>query len=81
MKNRKPRKVVKGVVISNKMDKTAVVKVERKIKHPKYNKLVARSRKCYAHDEGNLAQIGQEVLLMETRPLSKLKKYRIIQGK
>ncbi len=76
---RKDRKIIKGIVVSNKMDKTAVVKVIRKMRHPKYEKLVETAKKYYAHDETNAAVVGQEVSLMETRPLSKLKRFRIVQ--
>ena len=76
---RTTRKLIKGIVVSNKMDKTAVVKVIRKMRHPKYEKLVETTKKYYAHDESNSAQIGQEVTIMETRPLSKLKRFRIVQ--
>ena len=79
MNKREPRKLIKGLVVSNKMDKTAVVKVVRKVKHPKYQKLVERVKKYYAHDEENKAEVGQEVMIMETRPLSKTKRFRIVQ--
>lgn len=71
------RKVKKGLVISNKMDKTAVVRVTRTIRHPRYKKVISRYKKYYAHDENNQAQIGQEVTIVETRPISKLKRWRI----
>ena len=76
---RKDRKIIKGIVVSNKMDKTAVVKVVKKMRHPKYEKLVETTKKYYAHDENNSAQEGQEVFIMETRPLSKLKRFRIVE--
>ena len=69
---------MKGIVVSNKMDKTATVKVTRKVRHPKYEKLVESWKKYYAHDENNEAQIGQEVKIVETRPLSKNKRWRIL---
>lgn len=72
------RKVLKGIVVSNKMDKTATIKVVRKVRHPKYEKLVESAKKYYAHDEKNEAQIGQEVKIVETRPLSKSKRWRIL---
>lgn len=73
------RKENVGVVISNKMDKTVTVKVTRKMRHPKYGKVIERSTKFYAHDESNAAQIGQTVRIMETRPLSKLKRWRVVE--
>lgn len=71
------RKVQKGIVISNKMEKTVVVKVERTFRHPKYGKVVTRAKKFYAHNESPL-QIGDEVEIVETRPLSKLKRWRVV---
>ena len=78
---RKERKLIKGIVISDKMDKTVVVKVVRKMRHPKYEKLVEIAKKYYAHDDSNLVKIGQEVMIMETRPLSKLKRFRVVESK
>ena len=72
------RKVRTGTVISNAMNKSIVVRVDRKISHPLYNKPVMRSAKLYAHDEKNEANIGDTVRLMETRPLSKLKRWRLV---
>lgn len=72
------RKVKKGIVVSNKMEKTVVVKVERTMPHPKYGKIVTRSKKYYAHNESTPLQIGDEVQIMETRPLSKLKRWRVV---
>ncbi|WP_068466982.1 30S ribosomal protein S17 [Candidatus Protochlamydia phocaeensis] len=72
------RKVKKGVVVSNKMQKTVVVKVERTFRHPKYGKVVTRGKKYYAHNESAPLQIGDEVKIMETRPLSKLKRWRVV---
>jgi len=71
------RKVKKGIVVSNKMQKTVVVKVEHTMRHPQYEKVVTRSKKYYAHNESPL-QIGDEVKIMETRPLSKLKRWRVV---
>jgi small subunit ribosomal protein S17 len=68
-----------GIVISNKMDKTVVVKVTRKIRHEKYGKVMERSKKCYAHDNSDAIEIGQKVRIMETRPLSKLKRWRVVE--
>ena len=67
------RKTRVGVVISNKMDKTLVVEHVARVPHPKFNKIVKRSKKYYVHDEDNQAQIGDRVRIVETRPLSKLK--------
>lgn len=72
------RKVKKGVVVSNKMQKTVVVKVERTFSHPQYGKIVTRGKKYYAHNESGDLQIGDEVKIMETRPLSKLKRWRVV---
>ena len=74
---RSVRKVREGVVVSNKMDKTAVVAVVSRVRHPKYNKMVLQTKKLYAHDETNDANIGDKVRVMETRPLSKNKRWRI----
>jgi len=76
---RNMRKVRKGTVISDKMDKTVVVKVETLKKHPKYHKFVKRSKKYIAHDENNECRIGDVVELMETRPLSKTKRWRVVR--
>ncbi len=73
------RKERVGVVTSNKMDKSVVVVVERKVKHPKYGKFVKQSKKFYAHDEKNDCNIGDTVKIMETRPLSKLKCWRLVE--
>ena len=68
-----------GVVVSNKMEKSIVVLVERKVKHPKYGKFVKKSTKFMAHDEKNEASIGDTVRIMETRPLSKNKCWRLVE--
>ncbi|HEY8366356.1 MAG TPA: 30S ribosomal protein S17 [Bacteroidia bacterium] len=73
------RKEKIGVVTSNKMDKTIVVSVERKVKHPLYGKFVKTSKKFYAHDEKAECGIGDTVRIMETRPLSKLKNWRLVE--
>ncbi len=73
------RKVQKGRVISNKMDKTVVVSVERTMRHHKYGKVVEHKTKCYAHHEGDPLEIGTIVDIMETRPLSKLKRWRVVE--
>ena len=68
-----------GVVVSNKMDKSIVVLVERKVKHPKYGKFVKKSTRFMAHDEKNECNIGDTVRIMETRPLSKNKCWRLVE--
>jgi len=68
-----------GVVVSNKMDKSIVILVERKVKHPMYGKFVKKSTKFMAHDEKNEANIGDTVRIMETRPLSKNKCWRLVE--
>lgn len=72
------RKVKKGTVVSNKMQKTVVVKVERSFRHPVYGKVVTRAKKFYAHNEGKELQLGDVVQIIETRPLSKLKRWRVV---
>lgn len=72
------RKVQKGIVVSNKMQKTVIVKVERTFRHPIYGKVVTRAKKFYAHNEAAPLQIGDEVQIVETRPLSKLKRWRVV---
>ena len=77
--SRHARKVREGVVVSNKMDKTAVVAVVERVRHPKYGKFMMRTKKLYAHDETNDVNIGDKVRLMETRPLSKNKRWRVTE--
>jgi small subunit ribosomal protein S17 len=72
------RKVKKGVVISNKMQKTVVVSVESTYRHPKYMKVVTRRKKYYAHNDGSPLELGAAVNIVETRPLSKLKRWRVV---
>lgn len=72
------RKVRVGVVVSDKPHKTVIVKVERRITHPMYGKSIARSQKYYAHDENNEYKVGDTVRITETRPLSKLKRWRVV---
>ncbi len=79
MTERKRRKTRVGVVASNKMTKTITVAVERKIKHPLYGKFLKRTTKFMAHDENNDCQIGDVVKIMETRPLSKIKRWRLVE--
>src|SRR5688572_33110956 len=73
------RKVREGVVVSDAMDKTAVVAVVERVRHPKYNKFVMRTKKLYAHDEQNDVNVGDKVRVMETRPLSKSKRWRVVE--
>ena len=73
------RKIRVGVVSSNKMDKSIVVLVERKVKHPLYGKFVKKSTKFHAHDEKNQCSIGDTVRIMETRPISKTKRWRLVE--
>ena len=74
-----PRKTREGLVVSDKMDKTVVVVVEDRVKHPLYGKVMRRTRKLNAHDEQNACGIGDRVLLMETRPLSATKRWRVVE--
>jgi small subunit ribosomal protein S17 len=73
------RKTKRGVVTSNKMQKTVVVAVKRTYKHPQYDKIITRSKKFYAHNEAKPLQIGDEVEIVETRPLSKTKRWRVVE--
>lgn len=75
---RQQRKILEGEVISNKMEKTVVVKVTHRMRHPLYNKLVERWKKYYAHNENDNIKKGDQVTIMETRPLSKMKRWRVI---
>jgi small subunit ribosomal protein S17 len=77
--DRNSRKVVVGKVVSNKPDKTIVVLIERRFKHPIYGKTLRKSTRFYAHDEKNDCHMGDIVELMETRPISKLKRWRLVQ--
>ncbi|MCH1430915.1 MAG: 30S ribosomal protein S17 [Chlamydiales bacterium] len=76
--NVKHKKVKKGIVVSDKMDKSIVVRVGRDIRHPRYQKVVTMYKRYYAHDEKNEARIGDEVTIEETRPLSKSKCWRVV---
>jgi small subunit ribosomal protein S17 len=78
METRNLRKTRQGVVISNKMEKSIVVAAKFKEKHPLYGKFVQKTKKYHAHDENNEAQVGDTVLIMETRPLSKTKRWRLV---
>jgi small subunit ribosomal protein S17 len=73
------RKVREGLVVSDKMDKTIVVSVEDRVKHPLYGKVIRRTSKVKAHDENNTAGVGDRVRLMETRPLSATKRWRLVE--
>jgi small subunit ribosomal protein S17 len=73
------RKVREGLVVSDKMQKTVVVEVEDRVKHPLYGKVMRRTSKLKAHDEQNACGIGDRVLLMETRPLSATKRWRVVE--
>ena len=73
------RKTREGLVVSDKMDKTVVVAVEDRVKHPKYGKVLRRTKKYKAHDEKNECGVGDRVLLMETRPLSATKRWRVAE--
>jgi small subunit ribosomal protein S17 len=76
---RSARKVREGNVVSDKMDKTVVVAVIERIRHPKYGKFMMRTKKLYAHDEANDAHVGDKVRVMETRPFSKNKRWRLVE--
>ena len=73
------RKVREGLVVSNAMDKTAVVAVIERVRHPRYAKTVQRTKRLYAHDPENDLRVGDRVRLAETRPLSKLKRWRVVE--
>ena len=73
------RKVRVGMVVSDKMDKTCVVAIEDNVKHPVYGKIIKRTLKVHAHDENNECGIGDKVEIMETRPLSKTKRWRVVE--
>ena len=76
---RNRRKTREGVVVSDKMDKTVVVVVEDRVKHPLYGKVLRRNSRLKAHDEANACGVGDRVLLMETRPLSATKRWRVVE--
>jgi small subunit ribosomal protein S17 len=79
MAERNLRKTKLGVVSSNKMDKTITVNVERKVKHPLYGKFLKKTTKFHAHDEKNECSIGDTVKIMESRPMSKTKRWRLVE--
>ena len=73
-----PKRVLTGTIVSDKTDKTVVVRVERRVKHPLYGKIIKRSKKYHAHDEGNEFKEGQIVRIEETRPISKTKTWKVL---
>jgi small subunit ribosomal protein S17 len=73
-----PKRVLTGIIVSDKTDKTVVVNVERRVKHPLYGKIIKRSKKYHAHDEGNEFKQGETVRIEETKPISKLKTWKVI---
>jgi small subunit ribosomal protein S17 len=73
-----PKRVLTGTIVSDKTDKTVVVRVERRVKHPLYGKIIKRSKKYHAHDEGNAFKEGEVVRIEETRPISKLKTWTVL---
>ncbi len=73
-----PKRILTGTIVSDKANQTVVVKVERRVKHPLYGKIIRLSKKYHAHDEGNEFKEGETVRIEETRPLSKLKNWRVI---
>ena len=79
MEERNLRKVRVGTVVSDKMNKTVVVAIEDNVKHPKYGKIIKRTLKVHAHDEERICGVGDRVEIMETRPLSKTKRWRIVE--
>lgn len=76
---RAARKVREGIVVSDKMDKTVVVSVEQRVKHPLYGKVMTKSERLKAHDEANEAGVGDRVRVMETRPTSATKRWRVVE--
>ena len=78
-KPRAERKTARGIVMSNKMDKTLVVQANRKVRHPVYEKFVSKKTKLYAHDDQGEAKVGDVVEIVQTRPLSKLKRWRLLR--
>ena len=74
-----PKRILIGTIVSDKTDKTVVVKVERKVKHPLYGKIIRRSKKYHAHDEDNAFRTGEVVRIEETAPISKLKSWKVIE--
>jgi len=79
MEKRKPRKTLVGMVVSDRMNKTVTISVQRSIRHPMYKKIVKKTSKIWAHDAENECRIGDRVKVMSTRPLSKLKRWRVVE--
>ena len=75
-----PKRILEGVVVSDKMDKTIVVRVERRVQHPIYKKFIRRSKKYHAHDETNEFSVGDIVWIEEHRPISRLKRWAVARG-
>ncbi len=75
---RKNKKILDGVVVSTKMKDTIIVKVERYVKHPKYEKYIKKTKRFAVHDEGNKAEMGQKVKIIETKPISKTKRFKLV---
>jgi len=75
-----PKRILQGTVVSDAMDKTVVVLVERRVMHPVYKKFIRRSKKYAAHDEANACKVGQSVRIQECRPISKRKRFEVIVG-
>lgn len=73
-----PKRILQGAVVSDKGNKTVIVKVERKIKHPLYNKIIRRSKKYAAHDEHNAVKVGDTIKIVETKPISKTKRWAVL---
>ena len=76
---RNNRKIREGLVVSNKMNKTVVIAIVERVRHPKYDKFITRTKKLYAHDEANDAKAGDKVRVEETRPLSTTKRWRVVE--
>ncbi|MCK4549179.1 MAG: 30S ribosomal protein S17 [Candidatus Krumholzibacteria bacterium] len=79
MEERKPRKILVGRVVSDKMDRTVTISIERTFQHPMYKKIVRKTSKVWAHDAENECRTGDKVKVMSTRPLSKLKRWRVVE--
>lgn len=75
-----PKRILQGTVVSDAMDKTVVVQVERRVMHPVYKKFIRRSKKYAAHDETNACKVGQSVRIQECRPISKRKRFEVVTG-
>ena len=75
-----PKRILQGTVVSDAMDKTVVVLVERRVMHPVYKKFIRRSKKYAAHDEANACKVGQSVRIQECRPISKRKRFEVVTG-